>query len=129
MRRIVALATVALVVASPAIAAGTLSGSFRSTISGKTPAAIDGTWVVSFKAHHKYTISRNGATVVRGQDTISTNKVTFGHETGPMACLGSQAAATYRWSLKNRKLTLKPVSEPCPGRKIVLTTHPLKKTG
>jgi hypothetical protein len=129
MRTVVAVTTLSLALVSVAIAASTLVGSFKTKISGQTPATLNATWIVSFKSSHKYAIARNGAVVVRGRDTISGEKLTFGHETGPMACLGSQAAATYHWSLKGSKLTLKPVSETCSPRKIVLTTKPLTKIG
>jgi hypothetical protein len=48
---------------------------------------------------------------------------------GPAACTGAEAAATYRWSLRAGLLRLTVVRESCLGRHVVLTTHPLKTAG
>ena len=67
--------------------------------------------------------------LIRGRDTETAATISFGHETGPAACTGAQSAATYRWSLRAGLLRLTAVREGCPGRRVVLTTHPLKKVG
>lgn len=126
MRKIIALTTLALVIVGAA-ASSTLSGSYQTKIKGNKVGAFNATWTLNFKSGGKYTIVRNGAIVVRGKDTITAKRITFGSEKGIYACLGTFASGTYSWTLKSSKLTLKSVNDRCPGRKIILTSQPLTK--
>ncbi len=126
MRKIIALTTLALVFAGAA-AGSTLGGSYQTKIKGNKVPAFNTTWVLKFNAGGKYTIARNGAIVVRGKDKITAKRITFGSEKGIYACLGTFASGTYSWTLKGSKLTFKSVSDRCPGRKIILTSHALTK--
>jgi hypothetical protein len=126
------LATVAtlLVAAAPAAGAGTpLHGTFKTVIANAFTSQLDGTWQLALLPTGHYTIERNHTVVVRGRDTQTATTISFGHESGPAACTGLGAGATYRWSLRAGLLRLTPVRESCLGRHVVLTTHPLKKTG
>ena len=123
MRRLAALASIiaALALPSVALAASSPVGTYTATI--KTPAALKGTWVLSFKKGGTYAISDNGAVVVRGHFT-STPRVSLSKETGPAAC---PQVGTYTWKRAGKKVTFSKVSDPCPGRSAVLS-HPFTAT-
>lgn len=128
MKKIFAITLLSLAVTSVAVAGSKLSGNFQAKIKGETPPAFNATWVISFKAGGKYTVARNGTIVVRGRDTIVKDRIGFGHETGIYACQGKKiGAATYRWTLKGKRLTLKSLNEHCPGRRIILTASSFTK--
>jgi hypothetical protein len=130
MVRLVLAAGVALVWASAAAAAGPpLHGTFTTVVKNAPEGQLDGAWQIALLTNGRYTIQRNGTVLVRGRDTETTATITFGHETGPAACTGALGPATYRWSLRAGLLRLATVHEGCFGRHVVLTTHPLKKTG
>jgi len=117
-----------LVAAATAAAAGApLHGAFTTVIKHATDSQLDGTWRVRLLATGHYTIDRDGTVLVRGRDTETATTITFGHETGPAACTGP--AAGYKWSFRAGLLHLTELHESCYGRHIVLTTHPLLKTG
>ena len=125
-----ATAAALLVAAATAAAAGTpLQGTFKTVITNAFTAQLDGTWQVALLPAGRYTIQRNGTVLIRGRDTETATTISFGHESGPAACTGAEAPATYRWSLRAGLLRLTPVRESCIGRHVVLTTHPLKKVG
>ena len=119
--------TLALMVVGAAAAGSTLSGSYQTKIKVNYASAFNATWVLDFKAGGKYTVARNGAIVVRGKDTITATKITFGHESGANACLGKLASGSYSWKLKGGKLTLKSINDRCTGRKFILTSNSFAK--
>src|ERR1700759_3290919 len=131
MRRLLlATATALLVAASTAAAASVpLPGTFGTVITKASEKQLVGTWQIVLLPTGRYTISRYGSVLVRGRDTETKTTISFGHETGPAACTGAIGPATYRWSLKGGLLYLTTVHEGCLGRHVVLTTHPLLKTG
>jgi hypothetical protein len=130
MRRLLLAAGVALLVTASAAAAGApLHGKFQTVITKAPEDQLDGTWQVALLPTGRYTISRNGTVLIRGRDTETKTTISFGHETGPAACTGALGPATYRWALKAGLLRLTTVHEGCLGRHVVLTTHPLLKTG
>ena len=130
LRLILAMGTALLVAAPAATAAGRpLHGTFTTVIKNALNDQLDGAWQVALLSNGHYTIERNGAVVIRGRDTETPTTISLGHETGPAACTGALGAATYRWSLRAGLLRLTTVREGCYGRHVVLTTHPLKKTG
>jgi|SRR5664279_1332016 len=116
MKRLTVLLAIAAALALPAAAlAGSLPlGKYSATV--KAPAALKGTWVLTFGKAGKYTIAENGAVVVRGHFT-STTRVYLSGETGPRAC---PQFGVYAWKRKGKTLTFKKVSDPCAGRAIVL---------
>jgi hypothetical protein len=116
-------------VAAAAAAAAPLHGAFQTVIRNAPAPQLDGTWRLTFQNGGRYTTARNGVVLVRGSDTQAAATITFRDESGPAACTGSQATATYRWSLSGGSLSLTPVRESCAGRRVVLTTHALKKIG
>jgi hypothetical protein len=130
LRRLLATAAFLLVASATATAAGSpLQGTFKTVISNAFTSQLDGTWQVQLLPAGRYTIERNGVVMIRGRDSETATTISFGHETGPAACTGAGAGATYRWSLRNGVLRLTALRESCLGRHVVLTTHPLKKSG
>ncbi len=118
------------VAVATAAAAGTpLQGTFETAISSAPVKQLDGTWQVVLQSAGRYAIQRNGAVLIRGRDAQTATTISFGHESGPAACTGTEAAATYHWSLSGASLRLTPVRESCSGRRLVLTTHPLNRVG
>jgi hypothetical protein len=125
---LLATGAVVLVSAAPTAAGGfPLHGTFKTVITNASVAQLDGTWQVFLLPTGHYTIERNHTVLIRGRDTQTATTISFGHESGPAACTGPNA--TYRWSLRSGLLHLSTVLESCLGRHVVLTTHPLKKTG
>ena len=120
MRRLAVLASIvgALVVPASALAGlPTLPlGKFSAKV--KAPAALKGTWVLNFAKGGKYTISENGAVVVRGHFT-STTRIYLSGETGPRAC---PQFGVYVWKHTGKTLSFKKVSDPCVGRSLVLAS-------
>ena len=131
MRRLLLAAGMATLLAAVSATAGgrPLQGTFTTVIKDAPNAQLDATWQIALLPTGRYTIQRNGTVLIRGRDTETATTISFGHETGPAACTGSVGAATYRWSLRAGFLHLTVVREGCPGRHVVLTTHPLKKVG
>jgi hypothetical protein len=122
-------AALLVAVATAGAAVAPLQGTFKTVITFAPSAQLKGTWQVALLPTGRYTIERNGTVLIRGRDTETATTITFGHETGPAACTGSEASAKYRWSLKSGLLRLTAVNELCLGRRVVLTANPLKKTG
>jgi hypothetical protein len=127
MQRLTAatLMTLALVLAMPAVVLANQNlplGKYVTTV--KTPASLKGTWVVRFMKDGKYTITDNGAVVVRGHFT-STSRIYLSNETGPAACPGF---GVYGWKRTGTTLTFTKVSDSCAGRTAVLG-HPFTPTG
>ncbi|HZQ80669.1 MAG TPA: hypothetical protein VFB25_01690 [Gaiellaceae bacterium] len=130
LRRLLAMCAALLVVVATAAAAGVrLHGTFQTVIAKAPNAQLVGIWQIALQTNGRYTIERNGAVVIRGRGTQTATTITFGHETGPAACTGAQATATYHWSLHAGEAVLKTAHDACAGRRLVLTTHPLLKTG
>jgi hypothetical protein len=75
----------------------------------------------------KYTVADKGTVVIHGKYTISGDKITFGHETGPDACGPS---GTYVFKLSGAKLKFTRIKESstCIGRSTVLA-GPFAKIG
>src|SRR5579864_3036319 len=109
------IAALTLALTSVALAARNLPlGKYRTTV--KTPARLKGVWVLDFLKGGKYTITANGAVVVRGHFT-STSRIYLSNETGPAAC---SQFGVYAWKLAGKTLTFTKVSDSCAGRSAVL---------
>ena len=107
---IAALALPAIVLAGPNLPLG------KYTTTVKTPARLEGIWVLNFVKGGKYTITENGAVVVHGHFT-STSRIYFSNETGPAACA---QFGVYAWKRVGKTLKFTKVSDPCVGRAAVL---------
>ena len=71
---------------------------------------------------NKYKVYMEGETVVEGIYEIKDNELIVTDKKGSHACLNNPTA-TYRWVIKNNKVTLTAVKDECSGRKAALTTH------
>ena len=129
LRPLLACGAVALVAATAAAAAGTLQGTFKTVIANAPAKQLDGTWSLTLQTSGGYTTKRNGVVVVRGRDTQTATTIRFVDESGPMICSPAQATGTYHWSLSGSSLRLTPIRESCAGRRLMLTTHLLRKVG
>jgi hypothetical protein len=117
------LAALVLALPSAVFAARDLPlGKYRTTV--KAPAALKGIWVLNFASGGKYTITDNGAVVVRGHFT-STSRIYLSGEKGPRAC---PQFGVYAWKLAGRTLSFTKVSDSCAGRAVVLG-RPFTATG
>ena len=123
MRVVVAIA--ALVLVGTATAGGGFpAATFTATLSGKSPRFLNGPWRLTFAPGGRYTTEHPaGEVVARGRVTVSGGTVTFGKETGPVAC---STAGRYRWTYAGGRLRLVAISDACGGREIVLAAKPWK---
>ena len=117
---LVALAV--LSVASTALAAGTLTGKYKTTIKHDSAlgGALNGTWVLRL-TKGGYHVFQNGHAITHGTDTIKGHTITFRDTGGPGACPGT---GKYKFNLTGNKLKFTLISDPktaCAGRKGVLT--------
>jgi hypothetical protein len=116
MRRLALVCSLIGVLAMPsgALAANLPLGKYTANV--KTPARLKGTWVLNFAKNGTYSITDNGAVVVRGHFT-STARIYLSRETGPAAC---SQFGVYSWKRAGKTLTLTRVSDSCAGRATVL---------
>jgi hypothetical protein len=123
VRAVVAIAALALV--APATAGnGFPAATFTATVSGKSPRFLNGAWRLTFAPGGRYTTEHPPDEVVaRGRLAVSAGTVTFGKETGSVAC---STAGRYRWSYAGGLLRFTAVSDACGGREIVLTAKPFR---
>ena len=130
MRRFAAVVCVLLAVPVIALAAAAkipIAGTYTTTVAGKNPAALKGTWTISIAPSGRYGIYKSGQRLITGSAKTIGARVTFVDQGGPAACRGAQAVGVYRWKLTAGLLTLTPLSEQCPGRRIVLSSRPLRR--
>ena len=127
-RALAGAAVTGAVIVAGALAAGVPGGTYSEEIAGATPPVLNGTWSVALKPS-SFTIRKGAALAVVGTLVVSKGRLQFTDTGGPFRCLGATAKGSYGYVLKGKTLTLKPVSEPCVGRKLVLTAHPLKRVG
>jgi hypothetical protein len=112
------------VLASVALAVGTLSGKYTAKIA--SPAPVTGTWVLNFAKAGSYTVSDNGHVVIHGKYLTTGSRVSLSHETGPAAC-GS--TGKYSWKRAGKTLKFTRISDSaCVGRSGVLS-HTFTQTG
>src|SRR5947209_1783877 len=116
MRRsiVAAVALATLLLPAWALSAATPVGTYSTKIA--SPAPLKGTWVLHFAKAGTYTITDNGAVVVRGTFT-STSMIYLAKEKGPDAC---PQFGVYRWKRTATQMRFTKVSDPCTGRASVL---------
>ncbi len=107
-----------------ASASSSIAGVYLTTVSGKTPANLNGDWAIRIEPTGKYEIEKRvgnyAQLVVVGHGKISGSTITFQKETGLAACTGKQAVGRYGWSLKGNTLRFVRYSDKCVGRRILL---------
>jgi hypothetical protein len=127
MRPIALAATIVAVGvgAAPAPAAAAFPhATFTVTLAGKSPRFLNGAWRITFLESGRYTTEHPlNEIAARGRIALSGGTVTFGRETGSVACA---TAGRYRWSYRDNRLRFTAISDACGGRQIVLTAKPLR---
>jgi hypothetical protein len=114
----------ALLLASAALAAGTLAGKYTTKIS--SPSSLKGTWALNFATGGTYTVSDNGHILIHGKYATTGSNVTFDHETGPAAC---SSAGKYSWKRSGKTLAFVRINDAkCAGRSSVLS-HAFTQAG
>lgn len=95
-----------------------------SSVTGDARTGITGAWAIAIHPGNHFVATYNGNQVAEGPYQVNGNQIVFpAGETGEYACT---APATYSWRVGNGQLTFTPVGDdPCGGRRIVLTAHPL----
>lgn len=120
MKRFAAIASLLMVMAVPSVALaadGPPPGKYTAKIAA--PAALKGTWTLSFAKNGTYTIARGGKIVVRGHDLSVAPQMQFSNETGPLAC---KSAGYYNFKRSGKTLTFEQLSDKgCSGRALVLS--------
>jgi hypothetical protein len=116
MKRLAVGASMIAALALPSIVLAANLPLGKYTTSVKAPARLKGVWVLNFARDGKYTITDNGAVVVRGHFT-STSRIYLSNETGPAAC---PQFGVYAWKRAGKTLKFTKVSDPCVGRATVL---------
>jgi hypothetical protein len=108
-----------------------LGGTLRTQITSG-PAALHGTWWLTFDAAGKhYSIAKGPARtrVVHGvASQPSTHTVTFTDQGGPYACRGAQASGRYSWRAAGMRIVFTAVKDGCAGRRLILTSRPFQPT-
>jgi hypothetical protein len=107
-------------------------GAYQVTITAQDapphPASLNGPWIFMFRPNQSFQIALGDEQVVTGTYTSHGADLTLVETGGPLACFHSSESwrsATYTWALNGGRLTLTTSDDPCPGRKLALTTHPL----
>ena len=107
----------ALALPALALGDGPPAGKYSAKIT--TPAALKGTWTLTFVKSGTYTISQAGKVVVRGHDLSIGPQMQMYKETGPKAC---KAIGFYNFKRSGKTLTFSKLSDPsCAGRVFVLS--------
>jgi hypothetical protein len=112
---VAAVVIVALAASSVALAAGGVSGTYRTTIN--SPAQLKGKWTLTLAKSGTYTVAVNGKALARGRYSTTGKTITFVE--GRSGCGGS---GLYAWQKAGRTLTFKRKREAasCPERAAVL---------
>jgi hypothetical protein len=122
MKRLAIVSSVAaaLLLASVALAAVKLHGTYKTTITnGVVGGVLKGPWTIKFNRPN-YTVSEDGIVEVRGKYALKGHAITFHDKTGRDACPG---AGKYTAHLRGRTVTFSLTSDPnpnCLGRRTVL---------
>jgi hypothetical protein len=120
MKRLAVIAALLTAMALPSLALaadGPPPGKYTAKIAA--PAALKGTWTLSFAKNGTYTISLNGKIVVRGHDLSIAPQIQFYKETGSKAC---KSLGFYNFKRSGKTLTFDQLNDKgCAGRSLVLS--------
>ena len=122
MKRIFTAVVIAvgLSVCSVAVAAVSLHGTYKRTVTSTTLGGqLNGTWTVNFK-NGTYKVADGGHPIVHGNYTIKGSKISLKDTGGEGKCPGT---GVYKFKVSGTSLTFKKVSDPaaaCIGRRTVL---------
>jgi hypothetical protein len=119
-----AILAMSMVLASSAVAAGGLTGTYKTKITGSKQ--FNGNWALQFTKKGTYTVKQNGNVEVTGTFTSTGSKLTFlKGDKGNGAC---PAGGKYKWDLTGKTLKFTRISDSCSGRRTVLS-HTFTKAG
>jgi hypothetical protein len=124
-RAILGALVVALALVPAALAAGSLNGTYKTTITGdRFKGAVNGKWKLVLTTGH-YAAYHNGTLAVKGVDRVASTQITITDTGGPDKCVGT---GKYSYKLTGTTLTFKKISDApaCAGRADVLS-HPFHK--
>jgi len=115
-RSLLLAAVAALALSSVALAAGGLSGTYKTTIN--SPAQLKGTWALALARGGRYTVTMSGQPVARGTYSSTSTTITFLRERGS----GCNGVGTYAWKRSGKTVTFvrKREAPSCQGRAAVL---------
>lgn len=94
---------------------GELKGAFAAKLG-------DGTWIIHFDGKGKYSLVLAKKEVVAGTYKVAMDEVEFTDLTGDFAAKGEAQTGSYKWKLKDGKLTFTKVSDKSAGRDMALTS-------
>jgi len=127
IRPLAALLAVGALTGAATAASSSLSGTYKTTITGK-PAALNGTWRLEFRTRNVLRTLRNGKLVVTGKAVaIGRHRLKISDRTGPYACSASEGNGIYTYTRSRRRLIFRAIADKCVGRRLVLTTKPYVK--
>jgi hypothetical protein len=118
----VVIAVAALGLVPVALAAGGLSGKYKTKITGDHAfgGGLNGTWKITFTSGH-YKVTQNSKPFGDGTDRVKGDKITF------LNGGNCSSAGKYKFNLTGKKLTFTTVNDPCAGRRAVMTLGPFNK--
>ena len=118
VRRVILVAVVvgALAASSAALAAGGVTGTYKTTI--RDSGHLNGKWLLALAASGTYTVSMNGEALAKGKYSATATTITFSHEVDS----GCSGRGVYAWkqSGKTMAFTRKRESASCNARAAVL---------
>ena len=91
--------------------------------------ALSGKWELTLLEANRIRITKDGELVVEGHYSSTTDRLIITDETGALSCAKEpgKETGTYKWTLKEDKLTLKGIDDKCDGRRFILTLLPWMK--
>lgn len=111
-----AILTVSLVMASAALGAGGLTGTYNTKITRSRN--FNGIWTLQFTKKGALKVKHNGGVAVTGTFSSTGTTITFPKgEEGEGAC---PSVGRYKWTLVGKHLTFTRISDSCAGRHKVL---------
>lgn len=114
---------------------GPLGGTYSTTLSGLTPARLNGRWTITFaqyptangyaSGHYgNYVISQNGKVMEKGTFGAASGiaNLTLTDTSGPAKCPDTRVGGAYQVTYDRSALKLQALFDRCPHRRIVLST-------
>lgn len=103
--------------------------SFPAKVPAEWRAALSGKWELALLEGNKTRLTKDGAVVVEGRYSATTDRFIITDETGTLSCAkeAGKETGTYKWTLSGDKLVLKGIDDKCDGRRFVLTLLPWMK--
>lgn len=86
---------------------------------------IEGRWELALSGGSRFTVRQDGRLVVEGRYRVDGYTLALRDEGGPTVC--DPPVAVYAWTLSDGELDLTPIDDDCRGRRLVLTTRPLRR--